>query len=195
MLATVLEANPQTKYLRFRIDKDPQVPTTKLDDFISLENAISDWEPPQTNMEIQKGDQFRAFLDPLKPTDYFYIDFSHRLGSDRFVKSIEEVDAEEEVYDKMIAGKLTNLISTCSPFLSSENASEVQTLITENDLVLAYEKLITRIINLPKPLLAPLQKVDWNDYTEIGVYMGLDEDSEDDPEFWKKFQTFTKELN
>jgi len=115
VLATVLEANPQTKYLRFRIDKDTQMPTTKLDDFISLENEISDWEPPQTNVEIQKGDQFRAFLDPLKPTDYFYIDFSHRLGSDRFAKTIEEEDAEE--------------------------------------------------------------------------------DSEDDPEFWKKFQTFTKELN
>lgn len=35
----------------------------------------------------------------------------------------------------------------------------------------------------------------WNDFTGIGVYLGFDEDSEGDPEFWKKFQTFTKGLN
>jgi len=194
-IATVLSANPKTRLLKFRIDKDPQTPSTKLDEFISLENAISDWKPPQTNVEIQKGDQFRAYLDPLKPFDFYYIDFSHRLGSDRFVKSIEEEDAEDEENDKVMAGKLTNLITICSPYLSPENTNEIQTLITDNDLCPAYEKLITRIMNLPKPLPAPLQKVDWNDFTGIGIYLGLDEDSEDDPEFWKKFQTFTKELN
>ncbi|MCX6220697.1 MAG: DUF3592 domain-containing protein [Bacteroidia bacterium] len=194
-IAIVLSANPKTRLLKFRIDKDPQTPSTKLDEFISLENAISDWKPPQTNVEIQKGDQFRAYLDPLKPFDYYYIDFSHRLGSDRFVKSIEEEDAEDDENDKVMVSKLTNLITICSPYLSPENASEIQTLITDNDLCPAYEKLITRLMNLPKPLPAPLQKVDWNDFTGIGVYMGFDEDSEDDPEFWKKFQTFTKELN
>ena len=194
-IATVLSANPKTRLLKFRIDKDPQTPSTKLDDFISLENEISDWKPPQTNVEIQKGDQFRAYLDPLKPFDFYYIDFSHRLGSDRFVKSIEEEDAEDEENDKVIVGKLTNLITTCSPHLSPENASEIQTLITDNDLCPAYEKLITRIMNLPKPLPSLLQKVDWNDFTEIGIYLGLDEDSEDDPEFWKNFQAFKKFQN
>ena len=57
-IATVLSANPKTRLLKFRIDKDPQTPSTKLDDFISLENEISDWKPPQTNVEIQKGINF-----------------------------------------------------------------------------------------------------------------------------------------
>ena len=189
--ATVLNANPKTRLLQFRIDGDPQTPYTILEDFISLEDSISNWEPPKTNVEIQKGDQFRAYLDPLKPFDYYYIDFSHRLGSDRFVKSIEEEDAADDENDKVIAGKLTNLITTCSPYISPENASEIQTLITDNDLCPAYEKLMTRIMNLPKPLPAPLQKVDWNDFTEIGIYLGFDEDSEDVREFWRKLQIFS----
>jgi len=194
-IATVLNASPKTRLLQFRIDKDTQMPSTKLDDFISLENTISDWELPQTNVEIQKGDQFRAYLDPLKPFDYYYIDFSHRLGSNRFVKSIEEEDKEEDENGKVIAGKLTNLVTTCSPYLSPENVSEIQTLMKDDDLSLAFEKLMTRIMKLPKPLPTTLRSIDWNDYSEIGVKLGLDEDAEDDPGFWKKFQAFKIELN
>ncbi|MCK9640104.1 MAG: hypothetical protein M0R39_09370 [Prolixibacteraceae bacterium] len=60
-------------------------------------------------MEIQKGDQFRAYLDPLKPFDYYYIDFSQGLGSDRFVKSMEEEDREDVEEEKMVFGKITEL--------------------------------------------------------------------------------------
>ena len=110
-IATVLIANPKDRLLQFRIDKDSTMPTTKLDDFISLEGTLSDWKSPQTVVEITKGDQFRAYLDALKPFDNFYIDFSQRLGSDRNVKSMEEEVIEEHEFEKVITGKLTNLLA------------------------------------------------------------------------------------
>ena len=88
--ATVIKANPKARYLRYRIEKDTRIATTKLADFVSLEGEFTFWLPPRTAVEIKKGDQFRAYLDSLKPFEKFYIDFSQRLGSDRNVKSWEE---------------------------------------------------------------------------------------------------------
>ena len=50
---------------------------------------------PSTGSEIKKGDQFRAYLDPLKPDRTYFIDFNHRLGHNLNVKSINEEDAKE----------------------------------------------------------------------------------------------------
>jgi hypothetical protein len=194
-IATVLSANPKDRLLKFRIDQDPQTPSTKLDEFISLENAISDWEPPKTNMEIQKGDQFRAYLDSLKPTKNFYVNFNDKIGNNPNVQSIDE---EEESYNKeeeVLAGKLTNLVNTSSPYLSSETVSEIRKLIKNDELSLAFEKLATGIMSLPKPLPTPLRNNDWDACSKLLVKLGLDEESEDDPGFWKKFQVFKTGLN
>ena len=137
-----------------------------MDDFISLEGTLSDWNSPQTVVEITKGDQFRAYLDTLKPFDNFYIDFSQRLGSDRYVKSVEEEDFEGLEAEKVIAGKHTDRLATSSPYLSPENTSEIQTLITDDNLALAFEKLMTLIMNIPRPLSASLNSIDWNDCLE-----------------------------
>jgi len=194
-IATVLSANPKDRLLRFRIDKDTLLPSTKLDAFISLENTLSDWKPPKTGAQITKGDQFRAYLDSIKPFDNFYIDFSQRLGSDRYVKSIDEEDEEADENWKMIAGKLADLLTTSSPYVSPESHSEIETIIKNNDLSLAFEKLMTRIMNMPKPLPESLQSIDWDDCLEIGVKLEFDEFAEEDPAFWKKFQVFKDEIN
>lgn len=86
-IATVLKANPKARYLHYRIEKDNRIATTKLADFISLEGEFTFWLPPRTGTDIKKGDQFRAYLDSLKPFEKFYIDFSQRLGSDRNITS------------------------------------------------------------------------------------------------------------
>jgi len=49
---------------------------------------------------------------------------------------------------------------------------------------------MTGIMNLPKPLPKPLQQVDWNDCSEFGANLGLDEKSAENPGFWKKFKVF-----
>lgn len=96
-IATVIKADPKTRSLHYRIQKDTRIATTKLADFVSLEGEFTFWLPPRTGAEIKKGDQFRAYLDSLKPFEKFYIDFSQRLGSDRNIKSnIEEVAEEQE---------------------------------------------------------------------------------------------------
>ncbi|MBU3926344.1 MAG: DUF3592 domain-containing protein [Bacteroidetes bacterium] len=189
-IATVIKANPKTRYLRYRIEKDTGVATTKLADFVALERDFSFWIPPNTGEEIKKGDQFRAYLDSLKPFKKFYIDFSERLGSDRNVKSMEEEVIEEQDAEKVIAGKLTDLLTKSSPYLSRENVSEIKTLIKEDNLSLAFEGLVTKIINLPRPLPTPLLKVDWNDILQLGIQLELDELAEVDPGFWEKFQAF-----
>jgi hypothetical protein len=89
-IATVIKANPKARYLRCRIEKDTGIATTKLADFVSLEGEFTFWLPRRMGAEIKKGDQFRAYLDSLKPFEKFYIDFSQRLGTCRNVKSIEE---------------------------------------------------------------------------------------------------------
>jgi hypothetical protein len=86
-IATVIKANPKVRYLHYRIEKDTLITTTKLADFVSLEGEFTFWLPPRTGSEIKKGDQFRAYLDSLKPFEKFYIDFSQRLGPDRNAKS------------------------------------------------------------------------------------------------------------
>ena len=89
-IATVIKADPKARSLHYRIEKDTQIATTKLADFVSLEAEFTFWIAPRTGAEIKKGDQFRAYLDPLKPFEKFYIDFSQRLGSDQNIKSMEE---------------------------------------------------------------------------------------------------------
>lgn len=89
-IATVIKANPKARHLHYRIEKDTRLATTKLADFIALEREFSFWIPPHTKAKIKKGNQFRAYLDSLKPFEKFYIDFSERLGYDQNVKSIEE---------------------------------------------------------------------------------------------------------
>ena len=88
-IATVIKADPKARYLHYRIQKDTHIATKKLADFVSLEAEFAFWIPPRTGAEIKKGDQFRAYLDSLKPFEKFYIDFSQRLGSDRNVKIIK----------------------------------------------------------------------------------------------------------
>ncbi|MCK9411458.1 MAG: DUF3592 domain-containing protein [Prolixibacteraceae bacterium] len=95
-IATVIKANPKARYLHYRIDKDNRIVTTKLVDFVSLEGEFTFWLAPRTGSEIIRGDQFRAYLDSLKPFEKFYIDFSQRLGSNRKVKSMEEEVIEKE---------------------------------------------------------------------------------------------------
>jgi len=99
-IATVIKADPKARSLHYRIQKGTQIATTKLADFVSLEAEFTFWIPPRTGAEIKKGDQFRAYLDPLKPFEKFYIDFSQRLGSDRNVKSKAEEATEEEEGEK-----------------------------------------------------------------------------------------------
>ncbi|MCX6236766.1 MAG: DUF3592 domain-containing protein [Bacteroidia bacterium] len=99
-IATVIKADPKARSLHYRIQKDTRIATTKLADFVSLEAEFTFWIPPRTGAEIKKGDQFRAYLDSLKPFEKFYIDFSQRLGSDRNVKSIKEEVIEEPEENK-----------------------------------------------------------------------------------------------
>ncbi len=96
-IATVIKADPKARYLHYRIQKDTHIATKKLADFVSLEAEFAFWIPPRTGAEIKKGDQFRAYLDSLKPFEKFYIDFSQRLGSDRNVKIIknDSIDLQE----------------------------------------------------------------------------------------------------
>ena len=107
-IATVIKADPKARSLHYRIQKDTRIATTKLADFVSLEAEFTFWIPPRTGAEIKKGDQFRAYLDSLKPFEKFYIDFSQRLGSDRNVKSKAEEVIEAEEGEKVIIRKLTN---------------------------------------------------------------------------------------
>lgn len=193
-IATVIKANPKARHLHYRIEKDTRIATTKLADFVALEREFSFWIPPHTEAEIKKGDQFRAYLDSLKPFEKFYIDFSQWLGSDRNIKSMEEEVIEEQEAEKVIAGKLTDLLTKSSSYLSPENVSEIKTLINEDNLSLAFEKLVTRIINLPRLLPTPLLRVDWDDILQTGIKLELDELAEDDPMFWKKFLAFKNNM-
>ena len=86
-IATVIKADPKARSLHYRIQKDTRIVTTKLADFVSLEGEFTFWLAPRTGSEIKRGDQFRAYLDSLKPFEKFYIDFSQRLGSTRKVSN------------------------------------------------------------------------------------------------------------
>jgi hypothetical protein len=99
-IASVIKANPKARYLHYRIEKDNRLVTKKLADFVSLEGEFTFWLPPRTGAEIKKGDQFRAYLDSLKPFEKFYIDFNQRLGSDRNVKSMEDEVIEKQTEEK-----------------------------------------------------------------------------------------------
>lgn len=198
-VATVIEANSKSGILHYRIDKETRIPSTRmptanLDAFDSLELTLPNWKPSQADTWPKKGDQFRAYLDSLKPSKNFYVDFSDRIGHNSFVKSMEDEEKEDEEEEKALIGKLRNLATTSSYCLSQKDVSEVLRLIEADELSFAYEKLVTKIMNLPKPLPAPLQKVDWDDCLELGLKLGLDEEAEDDPEFWPKFRAFQKEL-
>lgn len=96
-VATVIEANPEARFLHYRIDKETRRHTANLDDFISVENTLSDWKPSQADAGLKKGDQFRAYLDSEKPGENFYVDFNDRIGWDPLVKSMkDESDDEDE---------------------------------------------------------------------------------------------------
>ncbi|MCX6236763.1 MAG: hypothetical protein NTY07_04235 [Bacteroidia bacterium] len=105
---------------------------------------------------------------------------------------MEDEEADENW--KVIAGKLTDLLATSSPYLSPENQNEIEKLIKTDDLSLAFEKLMTRIMNMPEPLPEPLQSIDWDDCFELGVKLEFDELAEEDPTFLKKFQVFKNNL-
>lgn len=190
VIATVIEANTGTRSLHYRIDKEPRMSATILADFISLEGTFRDWKSSQSNVKPKRGDQFRAYLDSLKPTKNFYVDFNDKIGNNPNVKSMEEEEASFEKKEKVIVGKLTNLIVKSSPYLSPEAVSEIKKLIDEDDLSLSFEKLATGITNLPKPLPTSLRNNDWDACYKLLVKLGLDEESEDDPKFWDKFQAF-----
>lgn len=95
-VATVIEANPEARFLHYRIDKETRRLTANLDDFISLENTLSDWKPSQADAGLKKGDQFRAYLDSEKPGENFYVDFSGRIGWDPLVKSMKDESEDEK---------------------------------------------------------------------------------------------------
>ena len=189
-VASVLDADSKTGILKYRIDKETRVSSTRIpsenvDNFISLEHTGYDRKPFQADAGLKKGDQFRAYLDAQNPSEYFYVDFSDRIGYDRSVKSREDEEKEDE---KELIGKLKNLATASSPYLSQESSSEIFKLIEDEDLILAFEKLMTGIMNLPKPLPVPFQSVDWDDCLEIAAYL----EAEYDSEFWTKFETFEK---
>jgi len=192
-IAIMIEDNPETRTLHYRIDKDPRRPSTALANFISLEGTFSDWKSTQAT-KFKKGDQFRAYLDSLKPTKNFYVDFNDKVGNNPNVQSMEDEEKSYEKEEKELVVKLTKLIITSSPYLSPEAISEIKKLIDGDDLSLAFEKLATNIMNLSKPVPTSIQSIDWDTSYKLLVKLGLDEESEDDPKFWEKFQAFTKEL-
>jgi len=191
-IATVIEANTGTRSLRYRIDKEPRMPSTILANFISLEGTFTDWTSSQLKLKLKKGDQFRAYLDSLKPTKNFYVDFNDKIGNNQNVQSMEDEEASYEKEEKELVGKLTRLLTTSSPYLPPESISEIKALIEEDDFSHAFEKLATKIMNLPKPLPASIRSIDWDVCYKLLVKLGLDEESIDDPGFWEKFQAFTK---
>lgn len=189
-VATVIEVNPAAHLLHYRIDKETPLPAAKSHDFISLEITLPDWNPPQTGAEIRKGDQFRVYLDPLKPDKNYHIDFSDKLGNDPLVRSLDEEDDTEATGEEEQTSQLKDLIAVSSPYLPLEDVSDIELLMIKGELARAFEKLVTGIMNLPKPLPKPLQSMDWNDCSELGTSLGLDKETEEDPEFWEKFREF-----
>jgi len=193
-IATMIEDNPENRTLHYRIDKDPRMPASALANFISLEGTFSDWKSSQAK-KLKKGDQFRAYLDSLNPTKNFYVDFKDKIGNNPNVQSIEDEENSYEKEEKELVAKLTNFLKTSSPYLSTAGVNEIKKLMEEDDLSLAFEKLVTKIMNLPKPLPTPIRNNDWDACYKLLVKLGLDEESEDDPKFWERFQAFKKEIN
>lgn len=192
-VANVLDADLKTGVLKYRIDKETQVPDNRIrsenvKNFISLENTVYDWKPSKTDAALKKGDQYRAYLGALNPTKDFYVDFSDKIGYDPFVTSNEEDYIEDEEIENKIIDKLKKLATTSLPYLSQESSSEILKLIDDEELILAFEKLMNGIMNLPKPLPVPFQRGDWNDCLDIAAYL----EAEYDSEFWTKFKTFEK---
>jgi hypothetical protein len=194
-VATVIEVNQATHTLHYRIDKETPLPAAESHDFISLEITLPNWNPPQTEAEIRKGDQFSVYLDPLKPDKNYYIDFSDKLGNDPNVRSMDEEEDSIDNEDEEMASALKTLITTSSPYLPLESVSDIELLMIKDELPRAFEKLVTGIMNLPKPLPEPLQGIDWNDCSELGVALGFDKEYFDDPAFWEKFQEFRDSEN
>lgn len=95
-IATVVEAKPEARFLRYRIDKDTRISAADLEDFVSLENTLTEWNPSEVEAGVKKGDQFRAYLDPRRPGENFYVDFNDWIGYNPLVKSMEEEDDDEE---------------------------------------------------------------------------------------------------
>ena len=192
-VASVLDADSKTGILKYRIDKETRVPDNQIrsenvDNFISLENTVYDWKPSKTDAAMKKGDQYRAYLGALKPTEDFYVDFSDKIGYDPFVTSNDEDYIDDEEIENKLIGKLKKLATKSLPYLSQESSSEILKLIEDEELILAFEKLMNGIMNLPKPLPVPFQRVDWDDCLEIAAYL----EAEYDSEFWTKFETFEK---
>jgi len=86
-IATVIKVDLNKRYLHYRIDKDSGITYEKSVNFVSLEREFAFWIPPKTKTIIKKGDQFRAYLDPLNPFKHFYIDFTQNLGSDKLIRT------------------------------------------------------------------------------------------------------------
>ena len=84
-VARVIEANPDTRILHFRIDK-ALTPTADLHGFVPAEQTLDDWKPSRAEAGLKRGDKFRAYVDmeSLKPGKRlrFYIDRLQR--PDRF---------------------------------------------------------------------------------------------------------------
>jgi hypothetical protein len=95
-VATVIEVKREARFLHYRIDKETRRATANPDDFISFENTLYDWKPTNADAALKKGDQFRAYLDSVKPGDNFYVDFSDRRGWDPLVKSMEDESIRED---------------------------------------------------------------------------------------------------
>ncbi len=99
-IATIIEVNIETHMLHYRIDKVTAFPSAKSHDFISLEITLPNWNPPKTGAEIRKGDQFRVYLDSLKPDKNYFIDFNDKLGNDPFIKSMDEEEDADVTDDR-----------------------------------------------------------------------------------------------
>lgn len=189
----MLDADSKTGILKYRIDKETRVSDNRIfsenvDKFISLHNTIYNWKPSKTDAVVKKGDKYRAYLGALKPTKDFYVDFSDKIGYDPFITSNEGDSSEDVEIENKLIGKLKKLATKILPYLSQESSSEILKLIEDEELILAFEKLMNGITNLPKPLPVPFQRVDWDDCLDIAVYL----EAEYDSEFWRKFKTFEK---
>lgn len=88
------------------------------------------------------------------------------------VQSLNEEDESSVNEEEELVGKLKDLIAVSSPYISIESIDEIEGLIIKEDLALAFEKLMSEIMSLPKPLPTPLQSIDWNNCLELGVNFG-----------------------
>lgn len=82
-IVTIIEANPQTGFLHYRVDKEPYIPSKNLKKFnaneTQVQKEIHGWKPTKAQLGIKSGDQFHTFLDLQHPTKEFFIDFKNKI--------------------------------------------------------------------------------------------------------------------